>query len=129
MKFLGAWCVAWAAGLAAYAAILQLVWSQTVPPANRQALLFWSTASWLLVAALFHGPAMRMLRRRAKPSSPWWAFPLVGAALSMALVTVLIPLFGGGLRALASPAASLYALFGTCGCVFGLAYVLLHPSR
>ena len=120
---------AWLLGLAAYEAWLRTVWRQSMG-ADWIAVAFWSALAFGVTAPTIYFPAMRIVRDRLRGYRPVLWFPLVGAALGVIPTAIIVLIWGGGLRGLFSPEASIfYVMFLIVGTAFGLGYATKRNSR
>jgi hypothetical protein len=120
--------MAWLLGLVAYEAWLRIVWHQSMG-GDWKAVVIWSALAFAVIAPILYFPAMRIVRARLGGYRPIAWFPLVAAALGVVPTAIIVLIWGGGLRGLLSPEASIfYVMFLIVGGVFGLGYAIRRPD-
>ena len=118
---------AWAAGLLAYIGSLGLFWRQPISRGDFVAVVMSSAVGFLIAFLLVYLPVLFGLRRLLNGVRPAWPFPLVAVLLGVAPTGFVLFYWGGDLRSLLTPEASLfYAMFTVVGLLVGLGYVRIH---
>lgn len=127
MKIITIFVVSWVVGLAAYLGSLALFYRQSISSGDLTAVLFWSLLAFAVVFFVLYLPALFVMRRWLRGVRPLWPFPLLAVLLGVVPTAVIVLFFGGGVRSLASPEASLFcAMFGAVGIVVGFGYAFIY---
>lgn len=116
--------IAWLAGLGVYIAALQLLWGQSIGD-DAISLLGWSVIGFLLATILVYWPALSFLRWVLGGYRPKLVFSVTAALLGIVPTALIVLLWGGRLRDLLSPEATLfYLMFAVVGGILGFAFSL-----
>jgi hypothetical protein len=127
MKMLLVFVTSWLAGILAYLGALGLFYHQTISRGDFSAVALWSLAAFAVAFFVVYLPALFALRVVLRGVHPAWLFPLVATLLGVFPTAAILFYWGGTLRSLWSPEASLfYAMFSLVGIVVGLGYVRIH---
>ncbi len=126
MKIIIIFLASWVVGLAAYLGSLALFYRQSISSGDLSAVLFWSLLAFALAFFVLYLPALFRVRRWLRGVRPLWPFPLLAVLLGVVPTALILFFWGGGVRSLVSPEASLfYSMFAAVGVVvgFGFAHV------
>lgn len=129
MKTLFLFIMSWLVGLLSYLGGLAVFFGAPImltldyfPP-----LLFWSLAAFTLSFLLIYLPALFTLRRLLHGVRPIWPFPILAIVLGIFPTALIFFMWGGGIRSLISPEASLFhCMFAAIGLIVGLGYTRIH---
>jgi hypothetical protein len=129
MRIIAVFFASWAAGLAAYIGALALFYRQSISSGDFSAVLFWSLAAFAPAFFAVYLPALLGMRRLLRGVRPLWPFPLVAVLLGVIPTALIVFVWGGGVRALLSPEASLFhSMFAAAGVVAGCGFALSYRS-
>jgi drug/metabolite transporter (DMT)-like permease len=129
MKIIGVFLASWIVGLAAYLGSLALFYRQSISSGDLSSVLLSSLLAFALAFFALYLPVLLGVRRLLRGVRPLWAFPLLGVLLGVVPTALILFFWGGGLRSLLSPEASLfYSMFAVVGVVvgFGFAFIYRH---
>jgi hypothetical protein len=127
MKLILLLLTAWLAGLAAYVGALALFYRQPISSGDLSAVGLWSFVAFALAFFVLYLPALFALRRLLQGVRFLWPFPLLAVLLGVVPTSLILFYWGGGLRALLSPEASLfYAMFAVVGVVVGFGFARIY---
>ena len=96
--------LAWAVGVWAYLAALDLIWGQTVG-SDLDAVLFWSALAFLVAVPTAYIPTLFGLRRLLGGYRPVIVFPIATALLGVLPTALIVFVWGGGFGSLVLPKA------------------------
>ena len=116
--------LAWAVGVWAYLAALDLIWGQTVG-SDLDAVLFWSALAFLVAVPTAYIPTLFGLRRLLGGYRPVIVFPIATALLGVLPTALIVFVWGGGFGSLVSPTTEVvlfYILFVSAGVVLGVGF-------
>ena len=129
MKLILLSVASWLAGIVSYLGALAVFYHQSISSGDLIAVVFWSLIAFAICSAALYFPALHGLRRLLHGVRPVWAFPVVAVLLGVAPTALILFVWGGGLRSLFSPEASLfYAMFLAVGLVFGFGFPCLYSN-
>lgn len=127
MKLLIMCIFSWLAGILAYIGALAAFYRQSISSGDFIAVVVWSGVGFSLACIAIYLPVLRRVQRSLGGVRPAWPFPLVSILLGVAPTAFVLFCWGGNLRSLASPEASLfYAMFSAAGLLLGLGYVRIQ---
>jgi hypothetical protein len=123
MLFFGSWLV----GVAAYIGALALFYGQSISRGDFFAVCVWSLLAFALAFFGLYLPVLLGMRRLLRGVRPIWPFPFAAGLLGVVPTAAICFFWGGGVRSLISPEASLfYSMFATVGIVVGLSFVFIY---
>ena len=127
MKVLTLFLGSWFAGVAAYIGALSLFHGQSISRGDLFAVCFWSLLAFAFAFFALYLPVLLGVRRLLRGVRPIWPFPFAAGLLGIVPTAAICFFWGGGVRSLISPEASLfYAMFGTVGIVVGLSFAFIY---
>jgi hypothetical protein len=129
VKIIAIFLTSWVVGLAAYLGSLTLFYRQSISSGDLSAVLFWSLLAFAVAFFALYLPALFGMRRWLRGVRPLWPFPLLAVLLGVVPTVLILSCWGGGIRSLLSPEASLfYSMFAAVGVVvgFGFAFIFRH---
>jgi len=127
VKIVIVFLASWMAGLVAYIGSLALFYGQSISSGDITAVLFSSLLAFAVTFLVLYLPALFAMRRWLRGVRPLWPFPLLAVLLGVVPTVLIVVFWGGGVRSLASPEASLfYSMFGAVGVVVGFGYTFIY---
>lgn len=129
IKTLFLFIISWFLGLLSYVAGCAVIYRQPIPltSGDFRFVLFWSLAAFALSFVLLYLPALFTLRRLLHGVRPVWPFPIVAIVLGVVPTALIFIIWGGGIRSLISPEASLFhCMFVAVGLIVGFGYAHIH---
>jgi hypothetical protein len=129
MKTVFLFIASWLIGLCAYVGSCALFYRQTISlsSADFRSAALYSFIAFAVAFCVVYLPSLLALRRLLHGVRPVWPFPLVAALLGVLPTALILFYWGGTLRSLLSPEASLfYAMFGAVGLIVGIGFTLIH---
>lgn len=127
LKIIAIFLTSWAVGLAAYLGSLAVFYRQSISSGDLSAVLFWSLLAFALAFFALYLPVLLGVRRLLRGVRPLWPFPLLAMLLGVVPTALILFFWGGGVRSLLSPEASLfYSMFAAAGVVAGFGFVFIY---
>jgi len=129
MKLILLCVAAWLAGILSYLGALAVFYHQFISTGDLIAVVFWSLIAFGICSAALYSPALKGLRWLLRGARPVWAFPVLAVFLGAGPTALILFIWGGGLRSLFTPEASLfYAMFLAVGLVLGFGFPRLYSD-
>ena len=120
--------LAWLSGVGAYLSALAIIWGQSIG-GDLAAVLFWSFFAFLVAFPVAYLPILIVIRRFLGGYQPVLVFPMVAALIGVVPTAIIVMRFGGGIRGLFSPEASLFLIaFAVMGIVVGFGFAWDRPK-
>lgn len=116
-------------GLFAYVGSCALFYRQTISlmSADFRSAAIYSFVAFAITFFIVYLPALLALRRFLHGVHPMWPFPLVAMLLGVLPTAMVLFYWGGTLRSLLSPEASLfYAMFAAVGLISGIGFTRIY---
>lgn len=129
MKTVILFTVSWLIGLCAYAGSCALFYRQTISLASAdfRSVVLYSFIAFAVAFCVVYLPSLLALRRLLHGVRPVWPFPVVAALLGVLPTALVLFYWGGTLRSLLSPEASLfYSMFGAVGIIVGIGFTRIY---
>jgi hypothetical protein len=131
VKIIAIFLASWIVGCATYLGSLALFYRQTISSGDLSAVLFWSLLAFAISFFALYLPVLLGVRWFLRGVRPLWPFPLVAVLLGVVPTVLILFFWGGGIRSLLSPEASLfYSMFAAVGVIvgFGFGFIYRHDS-
>lgn len=129
MKIIVLFLTSWVVGIGAYLGSLALFYRQSISFSSGDftAVLFWSLLTFALAFFALYLPVLQGVRRLLRGVRPLWPFPLLAVLLGIIPTALILCFWGGGIRSLLSPEASLfYSMFAAVGVVVGFGFTFVY---
>ena len=127
VKIIIIFLTSWITGLAAYLGSLALFYRQSISSGDLFAVLFWSLLAFAFAFFALYLPVLLGVRRLLHGVRPLWPFPLLAVLLGIVPTALILFFWGGGVRSLLSPEASLfYSMFVAVGVVVGFGFTFIY---